>query len=226
MKGLILKDLYTVRFQIIVGLLIVLYPNLIIFFLGGGMGIGGEDEMTGVISVLLFGLLNYTNICLFSSFVLNTLAADVNSGWAKLQRTFPVSGSEIVGAKLIASGVVVGLLTAMSLVFNLAAALLFGLDVEFMITVPLCIGFYQMTVLAPLFPLAMRIGVKCTEVIYIVTEILALVIAAFLMIKLLGTSLEAVLLRIIFYGGIPLLSAASCALSFRLGKKAVQKAEL
>lgn len=229
MKGLILKDLYTVRFQIIAGLLIMTYPNLSIYFLyflGGGMDIGERNEMKDAISILLFGLINLMNICLFSSFVLNTLSVDVKSGWAKLQRTFPLSGSEIVGAKLIASGVVVGLLTVMSLVLNLATALIFRVNVELMLTMPLCIGFYQMMVLAPLFPLAMRIGVKCTEFIYIITEILMLGIVAFLMIKLLGTSLEAVLLRIIFYGGIPLLSAASCTLSFCSGKKAIEKAEL
>ncbi len=222
MKGLILKDLYTVRFQIIAGLLLMLLPNGIMFLSGGGMGTE-QNEVTDIMSVLVFGLMNFTNICLFSSFVLNTLSEDVNSGWAKLQRTFPVSGSEIVGAKLAASGVIVGLLTVMSLVFNLAAALVFGLDMELMLMVPLCIGFYQMIVLAPLFPLAMRIGVKCTEAIYIMTEVLVLGFVVFLLVKGLDSDIDSVLMRIMFYCGLPLLAAGSGVLSFACGKKAIEK---
>ncbi len=222
MKGLILKDLYTVRFQIIAGLLLMLLPNGIMFLSGGGMGTE-QNEVTDIMSVLVFGLMNFTNICLFSSFVLNTLSEDVNSGWAKLQRTFPVSGSEIVGAKLAASGVIVGLLTVMSLVFNLAAALVFGLDMELMLMIPLCIGFYQMIVLAPLFPLAMRIGVKCTEAIYIMTEVLVLGIVVFLLVKGLDSDVDSVLMRIMFYCGLPLLAAGSGVLSFACGKKAIEK---
>ncbi len=222
MKGLILKDLYTVRFQIIAGLLLMLFPNGIMFLSGGGMGTE-QNEVTDIMSVLVFGLMNFTNICLFSSFVLNTLSEDVNSGWAKLQRTFPVSGSEIVGAKLAASGVIVGLLTVMSLVFNLAAALVFGLDMELMLMIPLCIGFYQMLVLAPLFPLAMRIGVKCTETIYIMAEVLVLGIVVFLLVKGLDSDVDGVLMRIMFYCGLPLLAAGSGVLSFACGKKAIEK---
>lgn len=222
MKGLILKDLYTVRFQIIAGLLLMLLPNGIMFLSGGGMGTE-QNEVTDIMSVLVFGLMNFTNICLFSSFVLNTLSEDVNSGWAKLQRTFPVSGSEIVGAKLSASGVIVGLLTVMSLVFNLAAALIFGLDKELMLMIPLCIGFYQMIVLAPLFPLAMRIGVKCTEAIYIMTEVLVLGFVVFLLVKGLDSDVDGVLMRIMFYCGLPLLAAGSGVLSFACGKKAIEK---
>lgn len=223
MKGLILKDLYTVRFQIIAGLLLMLLPNGILFLSGGGMGTAEMGEATDIVSVLVFGLMNFTNICLFSSFVLNTLSEDVNSGWAKLQRTFPLSGSEIVGAKLAASGVIVGLLTVMSLVFNLAAALIFGLDKELMLMIPLCIGFYQMIVLAPLFPLAMRIGVKCTEAIYIITEVLVLGIMVFLLVKIMDSNVDSVLMRIMFYCGLPLLAAGSGVLSFACGKRAIEK---
>lgn len=223
MKGLVLKDLYTVRFQIIGGLLIMLLPNLLFILAGGGMANDPGNEPAELLSVLIFGLLNYMNICLFSSFILNTLKDDINSGWAKIQRTFPVSGSVIILSKLAASGLVVGLLTLLSIVYNLLSAVLFSLNMELMLTMPLCIGFYQMIVLAPLFPLAMRVGVKFTEFLYIITEILVLAVVIVVMTNILNSGGSYItLLRIVFYCGLPLLAAISCVLSYKSGKKAIE----
>ena len=80
MKGLVLKDLYSVRLQIFLSVLTMILPNIAFTFLIGEEGVGlGEAET--VCMVFFFGLLNYINICLFSSFMLNTLDSDVNCGW-------------------------------------------------------------------------------------------------------------------------------------------------
>lgn len=222
MKGLILKDLYTVRFQIIAGFLLMLFPHIMLLLGGGGMNVGANNEITKLMSVIMYGLINLVNICLFSSFVLNTLEADVNSGWAKMQRTLPVTGSEIIGAKLASSGIIVGILTLTSLAFNLVGALIFGVNLELMITLPLCIGLYQMIVLAPLFPLAMKIGARFTGVLYIVTEVVVLGLLIWLLVSTLDNGADQMLLRIMFYGGLPALAAASAVLSYSSGRKAIE----
>lgn len=223
MKGLVLKDLYSVRFQVIVGILIMLIPNIVLSLGGAAMDITNGDAASKMLSALLFAMINYVNICLFSSFVLNTLSTDINSGWAKIELTFPVSGSRIIGAKLIASGLVVALLTLFSLVFNVLFTLMFGMDFEIMIALPICIGLYQMTLLAPLFPIAKRIGVKFTEAMYIFAQVIMLALAVFLFIKVVDNIL---LLRIVFYCGLPLLALVSFVLSFLFGKSAVEKSRL
>ena len=221
MKGLILKDLYTVRFQIVAGSLFMLLPNLMSLIIGDAHSISTSDDFSNLLMVMLYGLLNFTNICLFSSFILNTLRSDVSSGWVNIQRTFPVSGNVIIGAKLAASGIIVGGLTLISLAFNLAAAFLFGLSIEMMISIPLCIGVYQMIVLTPLFPIAMKIGARFTGVLYIVTETVVLGLMIWLLISVLNSGADIVLLRSLFYGGLPCLAVICGILSYRSGKKAV-----
>ncbi len=222
MKGLILKDLYIIRFQIIAGMLLMLLPNVAMMMIFGASNTDAGDPAADPLTAMIFGMMNFVNICLFSSFVLNTLKDDIDSGWAKIERTFPVRGSKIVGAKLISSGLVVLLLTLFSLFFNVLAGVIHDLNIELMITIPVCIGIFQMMVLAPLFPLALRIGVKFTEALYLTVEIVVIVFAVLLLNKMLETGVNAVLLRIIFYGGLPLLAAASCVISYLCGKRRIK----
>lgn len=221
MKGLILKDLYTVRFQMIAGLFLILLPNCLTFLAGNDFVNGSVDNFSRLMLIVLYGFLNFSNICLFSSFILNTLGTDVSSGWINIQRTFPVSGNVVIGAKLAASGIIVAVLTLMSLAFNIAAAFLFELNMELMISIPLCIGVYQMIVLAPLFPIAMKIGARYTSVLYIVTEGVVLILMIWLLATIVNNGADLVLLRSLFYGGLPCLAAASGLLSYLSGKKAI-----
>ncbi|MDE6728810.1 MAG: hypothetical protein K2J80_12880, partial [Oscillospiraceae bacterium] len=71
MKGLVLKDIYSVKFQILGLLAIMLLPNIMLMLSGGNMG-GEESGVLGdFLSVLVYGMMNYISVTLCSSFLLN-----------------------------------------------------------------------------------------------------------------------------------------------------------
>lgn len=216
MKGLILKDIYTVRFQLIVSLLIMLIPNLADSILAAD-SISDSGDIGLIPVIFLFGAANFICISLFSSFILNTLNDDVNSGWCKIVRTMPVSSGQAVAAKFAASAVVVGITTAVSLIFNIVGIIVQGLPAEPLIMLPVCLAVLQTAVLSPVFPLAMKLGTRSTSLIYMFTLVILLsgAVTALYLALISGNSL--VLLRVIFYGGLPVLAAVSVILSYRAG---------
>lgn len=223
MKGLVLKDLYSVRLQIFLSVLTMILPNIAFTFLIGEEGVGlGEAET--VFMVFFFGSLNYINICLFSSFMLNTLDSDVNCGWSRIVRTFPVSGNTMVMAKFAATGLVLAILTGISLIFNIVGSFVNSLPLEPLIAIPVCIGFLQAAVLFPIFPFAMAHGTKCTSALYIVVEILMVSLAAFGIINIMKLENWGIILRCVFYAGSVILAAVSAVISAASGKKAVSAA--
>lgn len=218
MKGLILKDLYSIRFNITMALLISLFPNLALILAGGGMAVGTPDYMK-VLSVIPYGILNYLVITTFSSFVLNTLDSDKDCGWAKLVRSMPVSGGAIIGAKLISTYIVIGIMTLVSLAFNSLGIILFGMDTELMLALPICVGLLQVITLSPTFMLANRIGTKYTTAIYLALVVLIACAAVMVMVTGLCGDVSAAFLRITFYVGLPILAVAVAILSYVVGKK-------
>lgn len=226
MKGLIRKDLYSVRFQIIVGFLIMLVPNIVNItstFTLPDVGASAAETFNEMARLSLCAIINYINICLFSSFILNTLSSEISTGWNKLRRTFPISGRNIVGAKLISTYIIIGVLTLTSMCFNIAAGIVQGLNMEFLIACPICIGMLQVMLMSPLFPLSLCIGSKYTNALYLGAELVAffaLTAVAMLTIEL-DEPLAA--FRLEFYLGLPLLSALSATLSFLSGSKAVKR---
>lgn len=217
LKGLVLKDIYSVRFQIIIALMIMLLPNIAALFFTADDP--ASNAMSDLIMIFLHSALNYVNICIFSSFVLNTLDDEANSGWHNIVRTFPVSRGAITGAKFVSSGIIVAVLTAVSLVFNVIACVKNGLPAEPMITVPLCIGVVQMGILCPAFPLAQKFGTKRTHAIYLALEILAAVAAVVLLAVSLDRDDAFVFMRAVFYAGAFTAAGASVWLSYLAGRK-------
>lgn len=223
MKGLILKDIYSVRFQILLALGIMLLPNIASVFIDflGGSAITSDAQ---IIMVLFFyGMLDYICISLLSSFVLNTIGDDVNSGWSRIVRTFPVRGSEIVRAKITATGIIVGILTAVSLVFNVLRGIMQGVPMEPVVTMPLCMGLLQIALLSPVFPLAMRLGTKATTVLYVIMLLLMTAGSAVLIVA--SLSAGTAILRVVFYCGSPIAAVGSAALSSRFGNRAMNRIE-
>jgi len=226
LKGLIIKDLYSVRFQIIAGFFIMLFLN-IEFMLASFSG--SEDGIinTTVESLILrFGMcaaVNFVNIVLLSSLVMNTISDDISSGWNRIQRTFPISGSNIVGAKLIATYIIIGILTLTSVCFNIGTGLIHGLDMEFLIACPICIGLLQITLMSPLFPLSLRFGAKGTSALYLAAEILSIIGVIVLAMADLDLSDVQTAFRLEFYLGLPALAALSAVISYLSGNAAVRK---
>ncbi len=225
MKGLVLKDIYGVKFQILGALAVMLFPALGLILLGGGMFVGdGEMAAGGVgsmIALLPIGIMNYVSITLCSSFLLNTLGYDEKSGWSKMQRTMPLTGGQIVGAKFCAMGLVLGMLTLMSLIVNLLVTVLFRMPPEPMIALPFVMCMLQIVALSPTFALGYRFGSRATSAVYIGFMVLTATAGIWLTFLIFGGDLSAAALRVICYAAIPVIAAAVAAASWAAGKKAV-----
>ncbi len=220
MKGLVLKDLFCVRFQVLGALALMLFPSLMLILMGGGMSTNERADLTEI-SVLLYGIVNYVSITLCSSFFVNTLGYDERSGWSKIQRTMPLSGGKIIGAKFLSMGLVLAALTSLSLIINVINALLFKIPLEPMITMPLCMCMVQAIALSPTFTLGYRFGAKTTSAAYIgfMVLLVAAMIAVVFMLFMGDIGITA--LRIISYAGLPALTAAVVAVSWVTGKRTV-----
>ncbi len=220
MKGLVLKDLFGVRFQVLGALALMLFPSLMLILMGGGMSTNERADLTEI-SVLLYGIVNYVSITLCSSFFVNTLGYDERSGWSKIQRTMPLSGGKIIGAKFLSMGLVLAALTSLSLIINVINALLFKIPLEPMITMPLCMCMVQAIALSPTFTLGYRFGAKTTSAAYIgfMVLLVAAMIAVVFMLFMGDIGITA--LRIISYAGLPALTAAVVAVSWVTGQRTV-----
>lgn len=222
MKGLVLKDIFGVRFQILGAMALMLFPSLSLILCGGGMAVAeGIDPPPIELSMLLYGLVNYISITLCSSFLVNTLGFDERSGWSKIQRTMPITGGKIIGAKFVAMGLVLVLLTLMSLIVNIICAVLFGIPLEPMISLPLCMCMVQAIALSPTFTLGYRFGAKATTAAYIcIMVVLAIAMTAIVFMVFMG-DIGTTMLRVIGYAIMPALTAAVVAVSWVTGKRAV-----
>ncbi len=223
MKGLILKDIYGCRFQIIGGFAIMLFPMIMMSLAGGGMAVADAENnyVQSIVGIVVYGMINYMSIVICSSFYLNTLSYDEKSGWAKMQRAMPLTGGQIIGGKFLGVGAVVGTLTLISLAFNLFSAIIYEMPFEPMIAMPLCLGFLEMMTLLPVIVLEYRFGAKSVIwLYYIVMGIIAAGTIALAAAFLVG-DITAAAMRGIAYGGIPALFAVILTVCYVAGKKAV-----
>ena len=223
MKGLVLKDIYSVKFQLLGGLAITLLPNIMLMLSGGDFSGGEPGALNDFLSVLIYGIMNYISITLCSSFLLNTLEYDEKSGWAKMQRAMPLSGEQIIGGKFIAMAIVLGILTVMSLICNFTGVIFFGQPAEPLTAFPFIAALLQAITLSLSFMAGYRFSSKITMLTYISTQI---IIAAGLVFMIIGTvngSVSMTALRVIAYAAIPALTAAVTIVSVIGGKKAVMR---
>ncbi len=223
MKGLILKDIYGCRFQIISGFAIMLFPMIMTSLAGGGMAVAGEgtNYVQLLFGIVVYGMINYMSIVICSSFYLNTLSYDEKSGWNKIQRAMPLTDGQIIGGKFLGVAAIVGTLTLISLAFNLLSAAVYGMPFEPMIAMPLCLGLLETMTLLPVIVLGYKFGAKSVIWLYyifmgiIAAGIIALPTAFF------NGDLTVAALRGIAYGGIPALFAVVFIVCYVTGKKAV-----
>lgn len=225
MKGLILKDLYTIRTQIIVGAIICLYPA-VLFHLGlanmiGEMGNPHGEPLLSFITLLI----SYCFIVPFSSFLLNTMKSDYESGWLKIQRTMPLNAGEAIGSKLICTGIVIGCFALLALIVNVICLIRApGVFItEILIAGPICIGLLQIIAVAPCFPLGMKIGVRKTDGLYLAFVILTAIILIIFGFAAFSNEFSAATIRIICYGVLPAAAALVTFVSYKAGKNQIVK---
>lgn len=164
-------------------------------------------------------MLNYCTIVLFSSFHINTLESDEKSGWAKLQRTMPLSGNTIVGSKLIGTAIVVGIFTLYCIIVNVVTSIGNDGSIEVSVMVPICVGLFQFAILCPVFPLSLKFGSKYANSLYLTIEIIMVIV------MVVGTFiyLDEIMNNALLYIACPVIAAVSASLSALSGKKLIQR---
>ena len=220
MKGLILKDIYNVRVQILLGMVLVVLLYTVIW-----LSNFSNEEKEGLMNVPVYGLIDYITITLCSTFLLNTLSDDIKSGWAKMQLTMPVSDKEIIGGKLIATGIIVFALMLFSMICNVFGIVIYRLPPKLMIMMPIILALLQMAVISAVTVIGYRLQGKVMAV-YLVVMLITTGITASPVIGFLTYKISDFVMRLIFYAIIPPLSLAVIILSFVFGKKAVRSIEI
>lgn len=225
MKGLILKDLYTIRLQVIVGAIICLYPA-VLFHLGlanmiSDMRNPTDEPLLSFITLLI----SYCFIVPFSSFLLNTLKSDHESGWLKIQRTMPISSGAVIGSKLISTGIIIGFFTLFAFIVNLIVIIRKpeAFIAEISLAGPVCIGLLQVIAIAPCFPLGMKLGVKKTDGLYLAFVILTGIILIVFGFAAFSNEFSITTIRIICYVILPIAAALTVFISYKAGKNLITK---
>lgn len=218
MKGLILKEFYSVRFQLILCLIIFILPNLLLIVMGVTFDPADAEVDDSAMLTAMAALMSFASILCCSSFMINNISEDVSCGWIKLTGTMPVSARKIAAAKIVSAALVVTGLTAISLTVNLIAASGNGCSTEIIIAAPICSGLFQIGVLAPIFPAALKFGSRSSTPFYFGFLLLfaALIAAACVIMLKIG---DVSYMRWIFYGFIPLMTAVSVILSLMMSTK-------
>ena len=225
MKGLILKDLYTIKTQIIVGAIICLYPA-VLFHLGLANMIREMQNLRDepLLSFITL-LISYVFIVPFSSFLLNTMKSDYESGRPPPQRTMPLNAGEAIGSKLVCTGIVIGCFTLFALIVNVILIIREpeAFITEVVIAGPICIGLLQVIAVAPCFPLGMKIGVKKTDGLYLTFVILTAIILVIFGFAAFSNEIPVPTIRIICYGILPAAAALVTFVSYKAGKNQIVK---
>lgn len=208
MKGLIIKDIYCTRTLMIIGLLIMLLPGSMLFLMGGGMNVDFVDTAYEEMAVVPFAILYYCVVATMSSISLNAMSSDENSGWGRLQPVMPLSSKQIVAARFGFVFVITGSMIVGCLLISLLAIALFGVPIELMLTVPVCLGLMELVILMPTVALCYRYGSRVSTLAY--TVLLTAVTAVAVTILLVAMKAEGcgLILRLAFYVGLPLVTAA------------------
>lgn len=220
MKGLFLKEIYCVRFQVLLGLAITAIPSVMMLLLGDITGeIPSGAEGAAIIATIPVVLSNFMMILLSSSFMLNTLNDDKISGWSKLQLTLPVTRKQIIDTKFIASLVIIGFLMLICLVLNLTTVFLYNYPLEICIAAPFVFGFTEMMVLFPAFPMSMKLSAAMNTVVYITLEVIVMGLLTAITFSALDAVVPMWFIRVLFYGVIPALGIAVMLISRHFAAK-------
>ena len=212
MKGLVLKDIYCARTLLILGMLLMAFPNLMLLLFGGGMAVGLDNDFIGAIP---YAMLGYSNIIWLSTFALNSFADDESTGWNKLQGTMPVSRGEIVRAKFMFALLTVGALTAVTLLSSVFGIVIFEITVEPMLTIPLCLALFEICVLFATIAINFRYGTKYSKIAYYAFVTLGTAAMIAMLFAAVNNSNMSLMLRLVFYVGMPLLTAVVAYISYR-----------
>ena len=223
MKGLVLKDYYNLRITMLLSIALMLFPSLAIAITGGNIGDEAPGAMTEFVAVMVYGMMNYMTITLFSGFIMNTIGDDERTGWAKMQRAMPVSGGQIMGGKLIAMALIIGMLTGLTLIVNITGIIFYDLPTEPLFAIPFIVALMQVITLSLCLMLGYRISTKVMTPVFLIIEVIVAAGVIAMIIQAVKENVSMTAVRVTAYAVIPVLAAAAVAVSYKLGKKSVMK---
>lgn len=202
---------------------LMLLPSVAIAITGGNIGDNEPGAMTEFIAVVVYSMMNYMTITLFSGFIMNTVGDDERTGWAKVQRAMPVSAGQIMGGKLIAMALVVGILTGLTLIVNITGIIFYDLPAEPMLAIPFIVALMQVITLSLCLMLGYRISTKVMTPAFLITEVIIAAGVIVMIVQAVKGEISIAAVRVIAYAVIPLLAAAAFVVSYTIGRKAVMK---
>lgn len=226
MKGIILKDIYQIKLQLVLVQFLALFFYFMAFFCLSAMTPSEtvspmENELNRIISTIFIGMMEFMSISMNSSLLIDTTKLDIKSGWAKFERTTPLSGSQLVGGKIAATGIVIGILVLQALIFGVIAIFL-GVSPEAAIAIPIVLGLLQLIALSPVFPIVTKYGNFIANFLYIVFELIVVAVAIVILFSHFSGDIDMTALRIIFYGVLPIFTALVVFVSYKSGMKAIK----
>ena len=201
----------------------MLFPSLAIAITGGNIGDEAPGAMTEFIAVMVYGMMNYMSITLFSCFIMNTVGDDKRTGWAKMQGVMPVSDGQIMGGKLIAMAIIVGILTGLTLIVNITGIIFYDLPTEPLLAIPFIVALMQVITLSLCLMLGYRVSTKIMTPAFLITEIIIAAGVIVMIIQAVKGDIPITAVRVTAYAVIPVLAAAAVAVSYTVGKKSVLK---
>lgn len=223
MKGLVLKDYYNLRTTMLLSIALMLFPSLAIAITGGNIGDEEPGAMTEFIAVMVYGMMNYMTITLFSGFIMNTISNDKATGWAKMQGVMPVSSGQIMGGKLIAMAIIVGILTGLTLIVNITGIIFYDLPAEPLLAIPFIVALMQVITLSLCLMMGYRVSTKIMTPAFLIIEVIVAAGVIAVIIQAVKGNIPITAVRVTAYAVIPVLAAAAVAVSYTVGKKSVMK---
>lgn len=222
MKGLVLKDLYETRFQIIMGLIMALFiwVMLVVSFYNDGFDTSTESE--SLVSSFAVVLVDYTVISVFTTSVKSTLNSDVAGGWADIRQTMPVTNSGIIMSKIISTAVTIVIYMLLCLVGGAVLLLSgFNLNAEVIIAFPVCISLLQMIALVPVYPLSFKFGAKTANAFFTAFMLITAAVLTVFAFAAFSNDISPFAIRLLAYGALPCAAAVTVFVSYRAGKKLI-----
>ena len=220
MKGLVLKDMLNLRLQIIGGVFITLFFHLPIMMFGSNAESPVSPVSPDIMISIVYGMMNYVAVTIFSHVVLSTIRDDEITGWHNIEITMPVGRSTPVCAKLLCTAVVTAIFTVWCLIINMTA-LIFGYaaNYELLVAIPLCSGVLAMLVLSPVTVMACKSGGRGATALYLAITVAAAAVVTVITFAALSSDISADALRAIFYIALPAAAAVSVTLSLLYAAK-------
>lgn len=200
LKGLILKNLYSLRFTLIlVGALQAFhYFFMVLALVGMTEGFFRDNEAPELYMVI--SAFDFVFILLFSSFALNPVAEDKKSGWEEFSLTLPVKNDSAFYAQLVAAGVNTLINILIAIVANLLFAAITGSsNFEILLIIPFVSGLLELSAISYFLMLGKKFTFHVAEILYVAILILIAAAAIVLAVLLLSSVLSAEVIRIIGY---------------------------